>query len=54
MERMLCWHCGNPMIWGGDFSLEDYGEEGEGIYSNFSCSVCPATAEVRLAEDEDG
>ena len=50
---MKCWHCGNDMIWGGDFSFEDYGEEGEGIISNFSCSVCPASAEVRLPfEDE--
>ena len=39
------------MIWGGDFDYEDYGMEGEGIVSNFSCSNCEATAEVYLPLD---
>ena len=49
---MCCWHCGTPMIWGADFSFEDYGMDGEGIVSNFSCPNCPATAEVYLSIEE--
>ena len=45
---MRCWHCGTEMIWGADFSFDDYGREGEGIVATFSCSNCPATAEVSL------
>ena len=47
-ERMICWHCGEPMIWGADFDYEDYGLEGEGIVSSFSCSNCPAVGEIYL------
>lgn len=35
---MNCWHCNSELIWGGDDSYEDYGLDGEGIVSNFSCS----------------
>lgn len=35
---MNCWHCKFELIWGGDDSYEDYGLDGEGIVSNFSCS----------------
>jgi len=46
---MLCWHCGHPMIWGSDFDLQEMNwEDGDGIVSMFSCSNCPATAEVTL------
>jgi len=46
---MNCWKCKSEMIWGGDNSFEECGEEGEGIISNFSCSNsdCQVTAEVR-------
>lgn len=54
---MNCWHCQSEMIWGGDHSYEDYGMEGEGIVSNFSCSneKCEVTAIVYLpiGENED-
>ena len=43
---MKCWHCNSEMIWGSDFSYEDYGIEGEGIVSEFSCSTCACTATV--------
>ena len=33
-----CKTCGSHTIWGGDHTLEDYGKEGEGIVSNYSCS----------------
>mgnify|MGYP003110858497 FL=1 len=48
MSKMKCWHCGHNMIWGNDFDYEDYGLEGKGIISSFSCSNCEATAEVHL------
>ena len=51
MSKLKCWHCGEDMIWGGDFDYEDYGLEREGIVSNFSCSNCKATAEVYLPLD---
>lgn len=50
---MNCWHCGTQLIWGADFSYEDYGLEGEGIISTFSCPKCPATAEVFLPIEEE-
>ena len=37
---MQCWHCQIELIWGGDHNYEDYGKEGEGIVSNFSCPKC--------------
>ena len=35
--------CSSDLIWGGDHTYEDYGCEGEGIVSNYSCSNqdCP-------------
>ena len=36
-----CFNCGHrSLVWGGDFSFEDYGIEGEGIVHNLTCSVC--------------
>jgi len=29
--------CNKELIWGGDHTYEDYGEEGEGVVSNYSC-----------------
>jgi len=42
------------MIWGADFSYEDYGLDGEGIVSCFNCSKCPVWAEFYLPLDEEG
>ena len=50
---MKCWHCQTELIWGCDFDFEDYGIEGEGIVSSFSCPNCPVTAEVYLPFEED-
>ena len=47
-KRMRCWHCGFPMIWGGDHAADT---DEEGIESNFSCPNCPATALVTLIDD---
>lgn len=52
-KRMCCWHCGVQMIWGSDFSFEDFCIEGEGIVSTFHCPNCPATADV-YSEDVTG
>jgi hypothetical protein len=53
---MNCWHCNTELIWGADFDYEDYGYEGEGIVSNFSCpnDDCGVeSVEVRLRLDDE-
>ena len=45
-SKQVCWHCQSEMIWGCDFSFEDYGMEGNGIVSTFSCSKCKVTSEI--------
>lgn len=48
----ICGICGTPLIWGADFDFEDYGMEGEGVVSNYSCPNCGVTAEIYMpAED---
>ena len=37
---MICGECNKELIWGGDHDFEDYGADGEGIVSNFSCKDC--------------
>jgi len=49
---MNCWHCNTKLIWGGDFSFDDYGLGGEGIVSNLSCPNCNAHVEVYLPNGE--
>lgn len=51
-----CFHCGEQaVIWDGDFSFEDYCEEGEGIIHECHCSNCGAriTYRISLGEEED-
>lgn len=48
----ICWYCGHEMIWGGDFTFEDYGIEGEGIVANLSCPNCGAYAEFYTGEKD--
>ena len=52
---MNCWHCSNELIWGADFDYQDYGMEGEGIVSNFSCSNndCEVFVQVYLPIGEN-
>lgn len=45
---MNCHFCGGKLIWGNDFSFEDYGIEGEGIVTSMTCSGCGATWEGYL------
>lgn len=55
MGNVNCWFCGEEMIWGSDFSFEDYCLEGEGIVASFSCPRCGAAAEFysRIEEEEN-
>ena len=41
-DRMNCWHCGPDvqLIWGGDFTGEDYCNETYNIVTNLSCPNC--------------
>lgn len=50
-----CWFCGSEMIWGCDFSFDDYGYDGEGIVATLSCmnEGCGATAEFCLRADDE-
>ena len=53
---MNCWHCNTELIWGGDFTFEDYGLEDDGIVSNLSCpnEECETYVEVYLKfKDEE-
>lgn len=43
----LCPRCQqSSLIWGGDFTYEDYGMDGEGLVSNYTCPVCGSYLEV--------
>ena len=42
MSNMKCWSCQTKLIWGGDHSGEDYGNEEYDIVSNLSCPKCEA------------
>lgn len=48
---MNCWYCKTDLIWGGDHSYEDYGLDGDGIVSNFSCPKCEAYVKFYKGED---
>ena len=50
---MNCWHCKSKLIWGNDFTFEDYGLEDEGIVSALSCPNCPTEVEVYYNIDEE-
>lgn len=44
-----CFHCGEKaVIWDGDFSFEDYCEEGEGIIHECHCTNCGAKVTYRI------
>lgn len=49
----ICGICGTPLIWGADFDYEDYGIDGEGIVSNYTCPNCGVYVEVYMRSDED-
>jgi hypothetical protein len=35
---MKCPKCNNELLWGGDHDYQDYGEDGDGIVSNHTCT----------------
>lgn len=48
-----CFHCGeDTVVWGADFSFEDYGLEGEGIVHSCHCANCGADIEYYVRLDE--
>lgn len=50
---MNCPNCGNEMIWGSDFTFDDYGLDGSGIVANYTCPVCGTYVEIYTPlEDE--
>lgn len=53
VRKTFCWRCSHEMIWGGDFSYEDYGLDGEGVISNHSCPNCGASMEFYAGEDDE-
>ena len=49
-----CFHClARAVIWDADFSFEDYGEEGEGIYQICHCTNCGAEITYRIPFDNE-
>lgn len=49
-----CFHCGErAVIWDGDFSFEDYCEEGEGIIHECHCENCGAQITYRIPLDQE-
>lgn len=51
-NKMTCWFCSSEMIWGSDFSYEDYGLEGDGIVATLTCKGCEAYAEFYSKPEE--
>lgn len=50
-----CFHClSRSVIWDSDFTLEDYGYEGEGLIHECHCTNCGAhiTYYIRFDEEE--
>ena len=49
---MNCWHCNTELIWGADFSGEDYGcEVVYSMVTNLSCPKCESFVEVYYPKD---
>ena len=49
-----CFHrLSNSVIWQGDFTLEDYGYEEEGIVHVLTCFNCGAEIEYVIRFNED-
>lgn len=49
-----CFHCGSrAVVWDGDFSFEDYCEEGDGIIHECHCTNCGARITYRISLEEE-
>ena len=53
-NKSYCPRCNSEIIWGADFSFEDYGIEGNGIVSHYTCSNsnCHTDIEVYTSDEE--
>ena len=45
-----CYACKSEMIWQNDFNFEDFGYEGDGVVSCFSCPACDTYAEFVIPD----
>lgn len=45
-----CFNCGAPVYWSADFTLEDFGEDGDGLVQLSTCSKCGAEYQMTLRE----
>lgn len=50
---MNCWFCQTELIWGCDYSYDDYGLEGDGVIATFSCPKCNSYVEAYSPEETD-
>lgn len=52
--KSYCPRCNSEIIWSADFSFEDYGIEGDGIVSHYTCSNsnCHTNIEVYTSDKE--
>lgn len=50
--RNICWHCGGPLKWESDHTIEDvFGEgAGEGIVTYLHCTKCGADVRYIIKE----
>lgn len=48
---MLCWHCGEEVVWQGDFSFKDFDYEEEGIVTMLVCSNEKCGAEYQIKKE---
>jgi RNase P subunit RPR2 len=49
-SSMLCWHCKNPLTWGGDHDIEEE-DETYCMVTNLSCQECGCHVDVYLPKD---
>lgn len=54
MNEVRCYWCNSEMIWGADFSFDDYEYEGEGVVAVLSCTNedCGSSAEFKSKSEE--
>ena len=48
---MICPMCNHRMIWNADFDFEDYGIEGSGMISEYSCSNCSVDITIYIPDE---
>ena len=49
-----CFHCGSDaVIWGGDFTFDEWGLEGEGLVHDLHCASCGARITYEIPFDDE-